>query len=609
MTSPVLLMLLLAAGSDAADPAATAILPPLPSWSGASEARVVADDHAWITPSEQTGLTATPDYAATMAWLDRLAAADERFRQIDIGASPEGRAIRMVVASAEGAADPAALAANGRPTLLAHGGIHSGEIDGKDAGLMLLRDLRAGGPLADLLDEVNLLFIPILNVDGHERSSPYGRINQRGPATMGWRTNARNLNLNRDFAKLDTVEVRALVDVVNHWQPELYLDLHVTDGVDYQYDITFGYNGSHGWSPAIGAWLERRYRPFVSERLAAAGHIPGPLVFAVNDQDLSGGNVLWTAGPRFSNGWGDARHLPTVLVENHSLKPYRQRVLGTRVLLEASLRLLAEAADGLAQARASDLAQRRDPMPLAWGVDAEAAPATTAFRGIRSTTELSPISGRPVVRWTGEPIDQRIPLLRMDHPRVSVARPNGYLIPPAWNHLVERLRAQGIEVATLQQPRELQVERYRLPDAAVDPAPFEGHVLVRPGSIRSEYATVTAATGSHYVATDQPLGDLAMLLLEPGSPDSYFQWGFLLEILQRTEYVEAYVMEPMARAMLAADPQLRASFEEQLTANTELAADPVARLQWFYQRTPWYDERHGLYPVLRVLGRDEVASQ
>ena len=262
----------------------------------------------------------------------------------------------MVLASKEGSASPATVAANGRPTLLAQAGIHSGEIDGKDAGLMLLRDIAVGGKSA-LLDRANFLFVPIFNADGHERISEWNRPNQRGPIHQGWRTTAQNLNLNRDYMKADTPEMRAMLALINAAAPALYLDLHVTDGIDYQYDITFGYDGDTGvlaWSPRIGTWLNQVYRPAATAALQAAGHIPGLLLNAVDDRDLTKGLVFGTSMPRFSAGYGDLRHIPSVLVENHSLKTYPQRVLGTYVLLEASLQALAAHGQELQQAIAAD---------------------------------------------------------------------------------------------------------------------------------------------------------------------------------------------------------------------------------------------------------------
>ena len=206
-------------------------LPPLVegarAWNGKSRGLIAKPEDPWVTPSERTGLTGTPRYDETLAWLRSLVAAAPELSLQSLGKSEEGRDIWMVIASRERAFGSSELRRAGKPSLLAQAGIHAGEIDGKDAGLMLLRDMTVGGSKRELLDRANFLFIPILNVDGHERSSPYGRINQRGPVEMGWRTNAKNLNLNRDYAKLDTPEVRAVVAAINAYEPDLYFDLEV----------------------------------------------------------------------------------------------------------------------------------------------------------------------------------------------------------------------------------------------------------------------------------------------------------------------------------------------------------------------------------------------
>ena len=172
--------------------------------------------------------------------------------------------------------------------MLIQAGIHAGEIDGKDATMMLLRDLRPPVKLGDLLDHIVLLFVPILNVDGFSCFGPYSRMNQRGPRQVGRHTNDQNLNLNRDFGKLDAPETRALVAVLNAWAPDLYIDTHVTDGVDYRYDVTFGHTaGRHGWSPEISSWIDEHLLPDAVAALEKEGHTPGPLILSVNDRDLT----------------------------------------------------------------------------------------------------------------------------------------------------------------------------------------------------------------------------------------------------------------------------------------------------------------------------------
>jgi hypothetical protein len=593
----VLFASLLASLAQAESAKQRALLPPDRPWAGASRALIVQPDDPWITPSEKTGLLRTPSYDETMSWIAKLDAASPEIARLVLGQSPEGRDLVLVVVSKEGAATPAALAANGRPTLFAQAGIHSGEIEGKDAGLMLLRDLTAGRPLHRLLDRVNVLFVPIFNVDGHERSSAFGRINQRGPVESGWRTNARNLNLNRDYTKADTPEMRAMLRALVDWKPELYVDLHVTDGADYQYDVTWGSNGRHAYSPAIANWLEGPLGTALRRDLTAAGHIPGPFMNYIDDTDPSKGVIDYTAGPRFSHGYGALAHLPTVLVENHSLKNYPQRVLGMRVLLESMLRTLAADGAGLRAAVRSDAALRPTQVPLDWGPSTDA-PPTVEIAGTASRVETSTVSGGPVIRWLGEPTTQKIPLIRLHRATVTAVRPKAYWIPPSAGEVIERLRLHGIVMETLAAPREVDVEMDRLTNAKLATQPFEGHVTVT-AEATPERRRERMPRGSVRISTDQPLGDLAIVLLEPASPDSFFQWGFFLECLQRTEYGEGYILEPMAQAMLTEDPALKAEFEAKLASDKDFAANPAARLDFFYRRTPFYDERANLYPVAR----------
>ena len=586
------------------------LLPPLQEWSGASEALIASADDDWITPAERTGLTATPDYDETFAWLQKLVAAAPELEMKSIGRSLQGRDIWMIIASADREFTPQSMSGNVKPTLLAHAGIHSGEIDGKDAGLMLLRDMTVAGKRRELLAKSNFLFIPILNVDGHERSSAFNRINQRGPKQMGWRTNARNQNLNRDFTKLDTAGVRALVKVIRQWQPDLYLDLHVTDGADYQYDITFGGNGRNGWSAAIGNWIEDVYRPAINAGLAAAGHEPGGLIFAANGMDMRDGFLSWTGDPRFSNGYGDAIHLPTVLVENHSLKPYKRRVLGTYVLLAKTLELLALEQESLRNAVVQDRSRRPQSIPLGFKRNENAPTEKVPFKGITSERFQSEISGGEVVRWTGHPVTEVIANVQMAQATTMANVPQAYVVPAAWADVVERIAWHGIEVEQLTNPLTALAEVYRLPDAGIaepaswTPNPFEGRIRIDPGVPVKQALEMTFPAGSFRISTDQPLAELLVLLLEPESPDSFLQWGFFLEIFTRTEYAEAYVLEPLARKMLETDAELKARFEAKLSADEDFASNPYQRLMWFYEQTPFYDGQYLLYPVARIPHKD-----
>jgi len=602
---------------------AQSILPPAIEWHGKSESLIAKANDPWITPAERSDFITTPGYKETMNWFKKLADASPLLTMITIGKSVEGRDIFMIIASTEKNITAASLKKSGKPLFLAQAGIHSGEIDGKDAGMMLLRDI-AFGNKRSLLDKVNFLFIPILSVDAHERSSAYNRPNQRGPQNQGWRTNAQNLNLNRDYAKLDTKEIRSVIKVINDYDPVLYMDIHVTDGADYQYDITFGGLGQQGYSHDIRDWLENTYKPFADKDLTSNGHIPGPLLNAFNGNDFSQGNIVTTGGPRFSDSYGDLRHLAAILVENHSLKPYKQRVLGTYVLLESTLKLLATAGKSLKQITEKDKAVRAVKFPIAWKVPqmkntvsfdvlsnqqlpgaGSAVPDSIHFLAIASIMHKSTVTNSDYVEWLGKPATTMIADYRSTDPFDFITRPKGYWVPASWDEVITRLKLHGIKMHVIKEPREVTVEMYRIIDHTFGDdnnktEPFEGHMQVT-GTTKTEMHKQLFPAGSVYISTDQPLGDLAMVLLEPISKDSYFSWGFFHSIFQRTEYIEAYIMEPMAKKMLEESPALKKEFEEKKAADKTFANDQYAILTWFYSKTKFYDERYLLYPVGREL--------
>ncbi|HUP62633.1 MAG TPA: M14 family metallopeptidase [Thermoanaerobaculia bacterium] len=571
------------------------VLPPALPWNGASRALAVAATDPWVTPSEATNFRTTPRYDETFAYLRRLVAAAPQLKMVSLGKSHEGRDIWLVIASKERAFTPDALRKTGKPTLFAQGAIHAGEMDGKDAGVMLLRDMTVRGTKRELLDRANFLFVPIFNVDGHERFSRFNRINQRGPEEIGWRTNARNLNLNRDYMKADTLEMKAMIRALREWQPDLYADLHVTDGADYQYDITFGWNGQAGYSPAIAKWFDTVFRANIERGLREMGHIPGELVFTEDPLDIGIGDGQ--SDPRLSTGYGDARHLPSILLENHSLKPYDQRVLGTYVFLEHMIRTMANDAAGLRAATAADRARRPKSEPLAWRVPAGATQMID-FLGVESRRSLSPVSGDVRIEWLGKPASARVPFLDATEVTASAPRAAAYWIPATWQDAIAMLDLHGIPYERVAAPLEVDVEMYRLDDPKFASAQFEGHVRVT-ATIKPERRRERFPAGSVRVSTDQPLGTLAVLLLEPSAPDSLFQWGFFNSILSATEYVEPYVMEPMAERMMAEDPKLAEEFRKKVDNDPAFRGNARERLQWFYERTPFYDERAGLYPIGR----------
>ncbi|UZD21438.1 M14 family metallopeptidase [Algoriphagus halophytocola] len=573
------------------------IMPPYLPWNGKSKQLIVEKSNEWVTPFELSDGLESPSYEETMIWIEKLARNSAYLEINSIGKSEQGRQIQLVIASKDQDFTAEELSTSKKPLILFQAGIHAGEIDGKDAGMMLLRDITQGSKI-DLLDHANLLFIPILNVDGHERKSEYGRVNQRGPKVMGWRTNAQNLNLNRDYTKLETAGVQAIAKVINKYDPDLYIDIHVTDGADYQYDVTYGFVETGGYSPEISNWLSSHFKPEVDGALSDQGHIPGPLLFAANGEDFTEGNIAFSFSPRFSHTYGDIRHLPAILIENHSLKPFEQRVLGTYVFLEQAIKTVGKHFASLQKAIESDQNQSMESVVVKYAFRDTPADSMD-FLGIASKKVTSEITGNEYVTWKGEPITQQVPSLLMDKASASVPVPKAYWIPAEWSEVIHKMEEHGIEMEVLDEAREIQLEFSKVEEFKMVSQPYEGLMRFQSFELSKSYRKVRLQPGSVRVKTKQALGELAVILLEPESVDSFFQWGYFNSILSQTEYMETYIMEPLISKMLAEDSDLNKRFEEKKASNADFAKSPRQIYRWFYEQTPYFDQNWKVIPVGR----------
>ncbi|MBB3846095.1 M14 family metallopeptidase [Xanthomonas arboricola] len=557
----------------------SAPLPPVRAWHGASEALIVRPDDPWSTPVERGDFASTPSYDETRAWLERLVAASPLLSLDVFGKSSEGRDLLLVRAH---------KGAPGKPVVLVQAGIHAGEIDGKDAGLMLLRDIAQRGK-DHLLDQVDLVFVPIFNADGHEQRGPLIGAALRGPQQMGWNTTTRGINLNRDYLTLEAPETRAMVALLHRLDPALYIDLHVSGGLDHQYDITFTFAGwgTYARSRATADWLQQRFTPAVNTALRKQGHEPAIYPSLIDEDEPRSGLRHAPEGPRYSTGYGDFAGIPTVLVENHRLKSYRQRVLGDYVLLEAALRVVARDAKNIDAAKRADRADRPQELMVAWE-RLQQPIAQVPFKGVSYTRAFSPVSGRQELRWEGRDETWTMPVIGYRQTQ-AVRYPLAWWIPPGNDDVVELLKAHGIRYERLQQPRQIRVQQIR--------------VVKQAGAqtAQADEADEAFAAGSVRVPADQPMRMLAAALLEPQSSDSLLASGHFRNAGSPDSGLYGAELVDFSERVLRSDAALRAAFERKLADDAAFRADGDARLQWIYARSPYAAINGWRYPVRRQL--------
>jgi len=506
------------------------------------------------------------------------------------------------------------------PVLMLQAGIHPGESDGKDAGFMALRELLGETAAPGVLQRIAVLFVPAFNVDGHERFGRWNRPNQNGPEETGWRTTAQNLNLNRDYTKADAPEMRSLLGLIRTWDPLVCADLHVTDGADFQPDISLQVEPLNQGDAHLYP-LGRELRDALIARLARSGSMPLPFYpDLARTDDPTSGFLLTVYSPRFSTGYFPQRNRFTVLIETHSWKDYATRVRVTRNTIVALAELLAahgeEWRERALQADAAAARLGGAQVALAYSsgwresgsgepLDAGGAAGSELidFQGYAYTREPSPISGEPVTVYDPKtPQVWRVPFRDRVSPSLVVKAPlGGYVVPCAWaQDIGARLALHGIACEPVRAHSEaVRVEAFRATQVRFAAAPFEGRMRVTlSGAWGRE--TQDIAAGALFVPITQALARLVMQLLEPQAPDSFAAWGFFNACFEHKEYLEPYVAEQIARTMRAQHPQLQDEFSRKLEEDPAFAANPAARLEFFLRRHPAWDSHFNLYPIFRV---------
>lgn len=559
----------------------------------------------WLTWYELHQCNRTPDYRETIAFSQKLSEASPLLHYTSFGTSHQLRDLPLLILDSEGNFTPEAVHASGKSILLVMAAIHPGEPVGKDAGLTLLRDIVIHNKHRELLENLTILFIPIFNVDGHERFGPYNRINQNGPLEMGWRTNSRNLNLNRDFLKADSREMQSFIALWNQWQPDFFIDTHSTNGGDYQYTMTYILETFGNMDSDLTRWCQQVFIPFWEDAMEAEGYPVFPYVTYRQWHDPRSGLVSRTSSPALSNGFAAVRNRPGLLLETHMMKPYKNRVESTHLTILHTMQLLHREHQNLRQLvrqadqRTASGAFRQQPFAL------DFQPTTDSimidFLGVEYEKKISTLSGGQwFIYHSDKPANYKIPYFYQQQPSIQVMLPEAYIIPVQWQEVIYRLQLHGVQMQFLEAATSIEVESYIFEDVRLASGVNEGRQTAA-FSPRAVNENRIFPAGSAIISMNQPTARLIAHALEPMAPSSFAYWGDFNAIFQRTEYFESYVMETMAREMLQQDSELKKRFEHKKATDAAFASNPRTILNWFYEQTPYVDKQHNVYPVGRIM--------
>lgn len=554
-----------------------------------------------LTPFELSKGTETATYEEGIAFYQKLANQYPEVKIFEYGTTDIGKPLHLVVFSEDKDFNPTTLKAKNKTIFLVINAIHPGEPDGVDASMMLLRDILRNEKLRKMCKNTVLAIIPFYNVDGVLNRNSFSRVNQNGPKSYGFRANAKNLDLNRDFIKMDSENAKTFVQIFHTWQPDVQIDNHVTNGADYQYTMTYIFANPALYAPEMQSYFLKEFKPELLSRMKKKGEEMAPYVETRKNIPDSG-LVQHVRSPRYSHIYATQFHTIAMVAETHMLKPFDRRVEATYKLMMSILEILER--DGIKiqrnRKKAFEYFQKQESLVLDWKID-ENKPTLIDFKGYEAEFVTSNVTGLPRLRYNQQkPYTKKIPYYETHEPKLIVKKPKMYVIPYAYRNIAKMLEMNGVQITKLSQKETFNGAYYYIKEFKTPPRPYEGHYFHYDIEVEKKPAIYTVQEGDFIVMANQPYINFIMNVLEPHAPDSYFVWNFFDTILQQKEGFSDYVFEDIAEKILAENPALKAEFEAKKKNEADFAQNPQKQLDFIYKNSPYYEKHHLRYPIFRV---------
>jgi hypothetical protein len=553
----------------------------------------------FVTVFEKSDGMETATYQETISYYQKLANTYPEINIQAIGNTDSGKPLHLVTLNPDEEFNFDEIRQSNKRILLINNGIHPGESDGIDATMMLYRDI-VQGKIA-IPNHTVLATIPIYNVGGSLNRNSGTRANQNGPEEYGFRGNARNYDLNRDFIKCDTENAKTFAQIFHIVQPDVFIDNHVSNGADYQYTLTHLFTQHNKLGGSLGEYLNTEMMPELEKKLADKNWDITPYVNVFNQVPEKGFSQFMDY-PRYSTGYTTLWNTLGMMVETHMLKPYKQRVEGTYELMVSMIDVVEENYEeiGLIRSSAFESFKEGSIYPLDWEIN-ETKSTTLNFKGYDGEFIDSEITGAKRLKYNrNKPFTKEVTYQNYFNPKVETIVPHAYIIPSSWLHVIELLKLNNINMSRFEKDTIIQVESYRISKYDTRKNAYEGHYQHYNTEVKSTNKEVTFRKGDYIITTNQPGKRYLIETLEPQAPDSFFNWNFFDTILQQKEGFSPYVFEDEALEILINDAELKSEFDNKKETDSQFANNWYAQLNWIFERSNHYEKAHLQYPVYRI---------
>jgi len=552
-----------------------------------------------LTLFEKTNGAQTDSYDEIINFYSGLAESSEMVKLMERGNTDSGKPLHLVIFDQKMEFDPSKWKGADKKVILINNGIHPGEPAGIDASMILLRDLAEGK--ITISDDIILAIIPVYNIGGHLNRNTTSRVNQNGPEAYGFRGNARNYDLNRDFIKSDTKNARSFQEIFHWLNPLVFIDTHTSNGADYQHIMTLIPTQHDRLGGELGAYLKNSMIPHLFAEMESVNYPMVPYVNAWSGTPENGW-PQFKDSPRYSSGYAALFHTLSFMPEAHMLKSYHERVRSMHALLKIFLETVEKDGAKMMAMKKRDENNTIDKKAFGFNHLSDKEEFTEiAYLGYEAGHKPSEVSGQDRLYYDQtRPFSTTVKYYDTYKPSIQLEKPMAYIIPQGWHNVIENLERNGVKLSAIEKDTAIAVTIYHIGDFVTSPRPYEGHYIHSNVQLTRTAQEIHFKKGDFLVPMNQVTNRFVMEVFEPQAEDSYFAWNYFDTILQAKEGYSAYVFEDLAAEYLKDNPDIREELERKKQSDPEFNKNGSAQLRWVFEHSPWYEEAHNRYPIFRI---------